>query len=37
MTFPIIEQPDSKDCGPACLSMISLFYGQYYGNAKENV
>jgi ATP-binding cassette subfamily B protein len=30
MKFPIIEQPDSKDCGPSCLSMISLFYGRYY-------
>ncbi len=30
MKFPFIEQPDSKDCGPSCLSMIALFYGRYY-------
>lgn len=31
MSFPFIAQPDSMDCGPACLSMIS----EYYGNKKS--
>ena len=30
MTFPFTKQPDSMDCGPACLSMISEHYGKRY-------
>ena len=26
--FPLIHQPDSMDCGPACLAMISEYYGK---------
>ena len=26
--FPFIHQPDAMDCGPACLSMISQYYGK---------
>lgn len=25
--FPIIVQPDSMDCGPACIQMIAKYYG----------
>ncbi|MGR5983923.1 cysteine peptidase family C39 domain-containing protein [Bacillus cereus] len=25
--FPLIRQHDLKDCGPACLAMISKYYG----------
>ncbi len=25
--FPFYEQPDLKDCGPACLKMIAQYYG----------
>ncbi|PEE25998.1 cysteine peptidase family C39 domain-containing protein, partial [Bacillus toyonensis] len=25
--FPLIKQHDLKDCGPACLAMISRYYG----------
>lgn len=30
MSFPFTKQPDSMDCGPACLSMISEHYGKHY-------
>ncbi len=26
--FPFFKQPDSKDCGPTCLRIISKFYGK---------
>ena len=26
--FPFYKQPDSKDCGPTCLRIISKYYGQ---------
>ena len=29
-TFPIYNQPDSMDCGPACLCMIAKHYGKAY-------
>ena len=28
--FPFVRQPDSMDCGPACLSMITQYYGKEY-------
>jgi ATP-binding cassette subfamily B protein len=28
--FPFYQQYDAKDCGPACLRMISKFYGKNY-------
>jgi len=28
--FPFYKQPDSKDCGPACLRMITKYYGHSY-------
>lgn len=28
--FPFIHQPDSMDCGPACLSMVAKHYGKDY-------
>ena len=28
--FPFVRQPDSMDCGPACLSMITKYYGKEY-------
>jgi ATP-binding cassette, subfamily B, bacterial len=28
--FPHVAQMDSSDCGPACLAMISRFYGKSY-------
>lgn len=28
--FPLIHQPDSMDCGPACIGMISKYYGKEY-------
>ncbi len=28
--FPLIHQPDSMDCGPACLGMIAQYYGKEY-------
>lgn len=34
MKFPHIQQHDEKDCGAACLSMISEFYGAKYPIAK---
>lgn len=27
-SFPFYKQPDSKDCGPTCLRIISKFYGK---------
>ncbi|MBL0155352.1 MAG: peptidase domain-containing ABC transporter [Chitinophagaceae bacterium] len=30
MAFPFYRQPDSMDCGPACLKMISAFYGRSF-------
>lgn len=30
MSFPNYKQLDSMDCGPACLRIISKFYGKYY-------
>jgi len=27
-SFPFYKQPDSKDCGPTCLRIISKYYGQ---------
>ena len=30
MPFPFTHQPDSMDCGPACLAMISEYYGKRY-------
>jgi len=29
-TFPCDRQLDMMDCGPACLKMISKYYGKYY-------
>jgi ATP-binding cassette subfamily B protein len=26
MSFPFVKQPDSMDCGPACLKMVAGFY-----------
>ncbi len=26
MAFPFVKQPDSMDCGPACLKMVAAFY-----------
>ncbi len=26
--FSFYHQPDSRDCGPACLKMIAEFYGE---------
>jgi len=28
--FPFVKQPDAMDCGPACVCMISRYYGQNY-------
>lgn len=30
MSFPFVKQPDSMDCGPACLKMIAGYYGRNY-------
>ena len=30
MSFPYTHQPDSMDCGPACLRMIAQYYGKTY-------
>lgn len=32
--FPTYLQPDSKDCGPTCLRIISKFYGKSFSLAK---
>lgn len=29
-TFPFFHQPDSMDCGPACIAMIAQYYGKEY-------
>lgn len=31
MKFSFIPQPDSMDCGPACLSMVARHYGKEFG------
>jgi ATP-binding cassette subfamily B protein len=28
MSFPFVQQPDAMDCGPACLKMVSSYYGR---------
>lgn len=30
MPFPFTKQPDSMDCGPACLRMVSEYFGKRY-------
>lgn len=30
MPFSFVKQPDSMDCGPACLKMIAGYYGRNY-------
>ena len=30
MSFPFVKQPDSMDCGPACLKMVAGFYGKNF-------
>lgn len=44
--FPLDRQLDMVDCGPACLKMVSKYYGKYYslqylrdlcGNTREGV
>ncbi len=30
MSFPFVNQPDAMDCGPACLKMISAWYGKNF-------
>lgn len=30
MSFPFTKQLDSMDCGPACLAMVSEYYGKRY-------
>lgn len=30
MAFPFIKQPDAMDCGPACLCMVTKYYGKDY-------
>lgn len=29
--FPFVPQHDTMDCGPACIAMISKYYGKSYG------
>jgi len=45
-SFPLDRQLDMMDCGPACLKMITKYYGKYYslqylrdlcGNTREGV
>ena len=31
MKFPFIKQPDSKLCGPACLTSTCRYYGKFIG------
>lgn len=33
-SFPFYRQLDSQDCGPACLRMISKYYGKFYSVQK---
>ncbi len=28
--FPLYQQRDAMDCGPACLQMVAAFYGKFY-------
>ena len=28
--FPFVKQHDAMDCGPACLAMVSRYYGKVY-------
>ena len=28
MNYPFLKQPDSMDCGPACISMVAKHYGK---------
>ncbi|OFY59892.1 MAG: ABC transporter ATP-binding protein [Bacteroidetes bacterium RBG_19FT_COMBO_42_10] len=30
MSFPFVKQPDTMDCGPACLKMVSAFYKKHF-------
>ncbi|MGQ1948705.1 peptidase domain-containing ABC transporter [Geofilum sp. OHC36d9] len=30
MKFHFVKQPDAMDCGPACISMVALWYGRKY-------
>src|SRR5579872_3905722 len=30
MAFPFYRQPDSMDCGPACLQMVAAWHGRKY-------
>ncbi len=30
MRFPNYRQPDSRDCGPACLQIICKYFGKYF-------
>ncbi|HEX2970105.1 MAG TPA: peptidase domain-containing ABC transporter [Bacteroidales bacterium] len=30
MSFPFVRQPDSMDCGPACLKMVAGHYGRNF-------
>ena len=32
--FPFTQQLDEMDCGPACLSMISKYYGKEFSIEK---
>ncbi|MBP8959003.1 MAG: peptidase domain-containing ABC transporter [Bacteroidales bacterium] len=30
MSFPFVRQPDTMDCGPACLKMVAGYYGKNF-------
>ncbi|HPC97349.1 MAG TPA: peptidase domain-containing ABC transporter [Bacteroidales bacterium] len=30
MSFPFFRQPDNMDCGPACLKMVTAYYGKNF-------
>jgi len=32
--FPFTKQLDAMDCGPACLNMVTRFYGKHYSIQK---